>query len=790
MEEHVFNKRAFSIIFASVAIVLCAYAYTVRAEEGDNGDFSGGDGDGGEVPVADNTETADVQPLGPYGGDLWDVAIDSTSGYVYTVAKDSPNGFYRSNDGGDTWEGIEGVDYGGGVAVEVNQDNGNVFTAFNGGLYRSEDNGVTFTRISEDFGTALLYAQGVLITSSNSTAGAVLVSSDEGDNFDTVMVADGVTIWWLESSPTDGEFYALGFDSDYVTRVYRSTDSAATWSELTIPTIQDNSAGPRVCVNPTDANNIALSGGYNANGYYSADGGDTWVETAVMSQTCVFDQEGRLYFSEQYSNDGGATWEALGQDESNTALGGHNITIDPTDVDVLYVDGIPGLSKSIDRGETWADMNQGILGVTITDISQATDKNIMWGAAYNGIVKTENFTSENPTWSFVIQEPGGAIWVKPDDGNIVVAGEIGAIVRTTDGGDTWSENLISDLITTDYVVNEIIQDVSDENTLYAAVMSNDPNVPKTGYVFKSTDLGATWEDMELLDGPAAQTIAQASNGDIYVGVGAEGGTSYKTGIYKYSDSEWTHVDNSPEEEVVKVAVDPDDDSTVYAIASIEYGNNDTTNFGFYKSTDAGETWTKITEGLDRLREYHSLTVQASTEPNTLYLGATNYYSQGVLLKSSDGGETWGTLYTGLQDETFYTLFFDGTIAGTSRGLFDLKSKASLTLKKVNKAARVGTQHRGAQSAKKTTVQVKTTLKDAVTNKKLSQQRVNLFRKIGDTLTGVGHGKTNAKGVATITVKIKPAQKKVKFVAKWSPKNDDTNEYVSAQSDALSVKVKK
>lgn len=761
------------VAFLSV-LVIPAYA------EGDFGDGFGGD-QGQDTPVADNTDTADVEDLGPFGGDLWDVAVDSTNSMVYTVAKDSPNGFYSSSDGGQTWTGITGVDYGGGTAVEVDPITGAVYVMFSGGLYKSEDLGTTFTKISDNSGNGLLFANNTLVVGGTMTASTVSVSSDGGTTFNDVQYSSNEDeyIWDVDYSADTDEFFIYSQEQNSNTNhLYRSSDAGTSWDEITLPSEVETVSEGRFAVNPVDGLNMVVTGGYSVNVFYSTDGGATWTQATSASSGVTFDQTGRVWISEQYSDDGGATWSSYDDDNHSSSIGGHNITVDPSDENILYADGMPGLAVSTDRGLTWADSNEGILGVTISDISQATDKDIVWAAAYNGIAKTDNFTDPTPTWQFpVLEEPGFGIWTDPANPDVAVAGVSSGTRRTTDGGATWSEYAGTDILESYEVFDEIINDVNDTAILYAAISNNDPSSPKTGGVLRSTDQGVTWEDMNLPDSGSVQSITQAPNGDVYAGLGAESDIEGETGIYKYSADTWEKLEGAPDQDIVKIIADPEDENTVYAIAGLLYNNGSEDSFGFYKTTDAGATWTHVTDNLDQLRNFTSLALQSSTDPNTLYMGTENFYAQGVLYKSADGGDTWNVQYTGLQDETFYTMIFDGVTLGSSRGLFDIKSKADLSIKK------------GDLLKKKSKQIINATLKDAVTNKKLSQQKVRLMKKTNSGYKLIETARTNSRGKVEFKVTLK-GKKSTKYKVQWNPKDEYLEEYVAATSSQLSVKPKK
>lgn len=778
MSLSTFNLRT-SSIFVTLLVLTGVALWSVASFAAGEDNFD----ENSETPIADNSDTAASDELGPYGGNLWDVAIDpDNSDRVYTVAKDAPNGFYRSSDGGETWSGLEGVDYGGGIAVEVDSTTGDVYATFAAGVYKSTDQGETFTRISQNAGNGLLFANGMLLLGGTETGGVVGVSADNGETITSVSFSDNSDeyIWDIDYSTDGDQFFILTSEQSAGTnRLYRSTDAGATWSAVILPEALNTVTENRFAVSPVSNQVMIATGGNNENLYFSSNGGASWTPGSVASSGVTFDQTGRAWIAEQYSDDGGASWTGYDDDNDASAIGGHNITVDPSNENVIFADGMPGLAKSLDRGLTWTDSNEGILGIIISDISQATNKDIVWAAAYNGIAKTENFTSGNPTWQFpVLEEPGYGIWTDPSNPDVAVAGVSSGTRRTTDGGVTWSEYAGTDLVESYEVFDEIINDINSTSTLYAAVSNNNPDSAKTGAVLQSTDQGITWTDLALPNSGSAQTITQASNGDLYVGLGAESDLAGETGIYKYSNGSWEDVTGAPDQDIVKIIADPDDANTVYAVAGLLYNNGQEDTFGFYKTTDAGATWNQITSGLDELRNFTSLALQDSTDPNTLYLGAINFFGQGELYKSADQGDSWGLLYTGLQDETFYTLIFDGVTAGSSRGLIDVKSKGNLKLKVAKNKISLGN---------KATLTL--TLKDAVTSKKIKRVNVKIFKKKKSQYVLIKKVKTNAKGKIVTKVTL-PKAKRYKLKATWTPSERYSEEYSKTISAIKTVRVTK
>jgi hypothetical protein len=110
--------------------------------------------------LPDGQQKAVMTDLGIYGGDTWDIAVDGD--HVYTITNGVPNGFFYSSDAAVTWQRPAGInDYGSGVAVEVDLATHAVYVGLDG-LFKSTDYGATLTKIAENIGSPLLFAQGKL----------------------------------------------------------------------------------------------------------------------------------------------------------------------------------------------------------------------------------------------------------------------------------------------------------------------------------------------------------------------------------------------------------------------------------------------------------------------------------------------------------------------------------------------------------------------------------------------------------------------------------------------------
>ncbi len=730
------------------------------------------------IRATETQTSSSVTNLGLYGGWPRDIAIDSTNpNNVYIITK-SPNGLFWTNNGGSSWSSFAaGTNFGEGVAVALNPSNGDVYAAVGNTLLKSVDDGASWSTLSVTsvgqmfFRDNKLYIAGV--------EGKVYISSNGGSSFSSgTVIASGTGSLWDVAADSNGIIYAVSEDNNQTSgQLWRSADGGNTWTDMAISSKGVTSVPFKIAVNPSNNSHLVLISESGTN-YQSQDGGSSWSAISASGVMAHFDATGRLYIGGYYADSPYSTFSSA----TTTTTGGNSISnfsiiTNPSNSNIIYSSTTGGMAVSTDRGASWADINNGLVAVTTYDMSQATDKNIVWVATFNGLAKSNNFTSAAPTWEFPIK-PGGqtgidSVWVKPSDPNIVIASARGAIYKSTDGGSAWTQATAASL-PSDQSVYQIVADPSNVNTLYGARANSTQTSAKIGGVLKSTDGGSTWTDMSLPDNAPADAITVARDGDIFVGVGNPSHTTISIrGVYKYSASSgsWSKLTGSPNFEVQAILADPENPNTIYAGA----GDTNSSKANLYKSTDDGATWRNVTSEIGNIRSAGSLAIQTSTSPNSLYFGE-GASGNGIIYKSSDGGETWGIFYRGLDSEELNALLFDGLVAGNNRGLYGLKSRASVGLKANAKTIKKGK-----------VVKVVVSLKDTATKKKLKKRTVLIYKKVGKKWKLVKKVKLDKKATAAFKVKLGNT---TVYQARWKPGNKvDKSEYSSAKSKSLKVKVK-
>src|SRR5262245_27681052 len=240
----------------------------------------------------------------------------------------------------------------------------------------------------------------------------------------------------------------------------------------------------------------------------------------------------------------------------------------------------------------------------------------------------------------------------PSNPQLYYMGTPGGVWKTADAGQVW-EPITDGQIGVGSIGANAVAD-SDPNVIYVGTGSACPrgNVTNGDGVYKSIDAGKTWQHVGL---PKAGLIGRIrihpTNPDIaYVAVlGNIFGRNPERGVYRTNDGgkNWEQVLRvSDATGAVDLSLDAKNPSVLFASMwtvrrspwSIDSGS---TEGGLFRTTDAGDHWQKLTNGLPARVMVGRIGVSVSlANPKRVYALVEAADDQGGVFRSDDGGDSW------------------------------------------------------------------------------------------------------------------------------------------------------
>ena len=277
-----------------------------------------------------------------------------------------------------------------------------------------------------------------------------------------------------------------------------------------------------------------------------------------------------------------------------------------------------------------------------------------FGSVGGGVWKTED---AGRTWEPIFDhEPIasiGAIAVAPSDPNVVYVGTGEADMRSqisfgdgmyksTDAGKTWSHIGLDNT----RQIGRVLVDPRNPNIVFVAALGHAYDANPDRGVFRSTDGGASWQKVlyknenvgaiDLAFDPRHSHTIYASLWNTRRPPWSIYPPSYGpgSGIYKSTDDgdKWTQLtDGLPTDKVGRIglAVAPSEPDRVYAVVDAKDG-------GIFRSDDAGKSWRKMSDQHRVWQRgwYFGNIVVDPKNPDDVYVSDTSVY------RSIDGGKTW------------------------------------------------------------------------------------------------------------------------------------------------------
>lgn len=570
-------------------------------------------------------------------------------------------GFYISHDGGATW--VQGGSLGNTYRSEaiIPLSSTVLLVATDAGLFKSTNGGQAFTHVSNSYGFKSLAASGGRISGAGhlgnfSSNLGLYYSDDQGATWQPSTLDASFTGVQLGgyyrrvelATTLANSGLVLGISAD-VKGLLKSTDGGKNWTLIRDPADKlfmqkqpNGSYSPdipnwycaNIAIDPEDSNRIFASGSQSI--FRSMDGGVTWTQicrgdridqhTEFQVLTPARDSQGRMVL--WAGHDGGitlygdpyrSTIPPLGQVDysyldtrMNRGIGTfHSYTVasttavNPADARSRLGTGTQDLGTRVRVATTTQNLDSSkefavsIGGDGFDSIFHPLNGNLMLGSWQGGEVLRS--TNGGQTWSQVVQysDYGGnsTFWTRlvpqsgDPTGNTLFHPHGKQILRSTDFGSIWTAMPVPTL-GQDEVFNVLAVTPASTSTVAVGTSSSPPRL------FITDDLGVTWR-VSTLPNVYPFAIDVISPQIMYGGVAAFDPGNSGTWFWKSLDGgqTWNAADggtNFPKGiPIFQIVQDPSFPNRIYLA----------TEFGVYRTLNAGGAWERLGQGLPMIRTF-------------------------------------------------------------------------------------------------------------------------------------------------------------------------------------------
>lgn len=471
-----------------------------------------------------------------------------------------------------------------GIAVDPTNANRWFFGTVGGGVWLTEDAGVTFVNLTDN-------------TIPNLATSTIVISPQDKN---TLYVGTGEPF---------GNLGAIGGSG-----VYKTIDGGATWESLT-NTVSFGDIG-RIIINPNDKNNIVV--GARSGIYRTTDGGANWSQTFSSSGTVQDLDADPTDFNIQYgsvgnfgivkSTDAGVTWStSFDRADFNGNHSRFELAVSPADANYIY------LSVYSGSGGTY----------TNTDFYQSTDK----GASYTKL------TTSSPNANLVTGQGwyDNTIMAHPYNTNTFYVGGV-AVFKVT----VTNTNFTFQSIASGYDNNQInsgvhvdqhgLSYILGNNQEFRILLANDGGVYSTTYGTNPGAIAGTWSATAAGKNSTQFYAATKQNGaDNYIAGAQDNGSWISSGGNSSLTKSYQKILGGDGFEAVWHYNKPGN----YIVASQNYGN-----IGRYIDNNGALT-NFADSGNGSLSPFYSKLSNVDNNPDVVFAISTN----GVW-RSTDFGGSW------------------------------------------------------------------------------------------------------------------------------------------------------